>query len=69
MNAPKINSPRPKLVDCRKRQGLTQEELARKAEITRAYLANIESGKHTPSLKVALKISTVLEESIDELFL
>jgi putative transcriptional regulator len=61
-------APRLKLVDCRKGLGLTQEELAKEAEISRAYLVNIEKGKHTPSLQVAQKLSMILGKSVDELF-
>lgn len=62
-------APRNYLVSIRKSQGLTQEELAKQANISRAYLANIENGKHTPSLKVAFKLSTVLNVPMDKLFL
>lgn len=58
-----------KLTEFRKRQGLTQEELAKKANISRSYLANLESGKYTPSLEVAKNLSVILEVSVDELFL
>ena len=64
-----MNSPRLKLVETRKTFGFTQEELAKKAKISRAYLANIETGKHTPSLEVAKKLSLILNETVDELFL
>lgn len=64
-----MSTPRKNLVSLRKTQGLTQEKLAEKAEISRAYLANIEVGKHTPSLKVARKLSSILKTSVDELFL
>lgn len=62
-------TPRLKLVNTRKSLGLTQEELASKAEISRAYLANIEAGKHTPSLDVASKLAFLLNKSVEELFL
>jgi putative transcriptional regulator len=61
-------APRLKLVDCRKELGLTQEELAKEVEISRAYLVNIEKGKYTPSLQVAQKLSMILGKSVDELF-
>lgn len=64
-----MNSPREKLVNIRKELDLTQEELANKAGITRAYLANIEAGKYTPSLDVANKLSIILNRPINELFL
>jgi len=60
---------RTKLIQARKNLDLTQEELAEKAEISRAYLANIEAGKHDPSLKVASKLATLLKHPVEELFL
>lgn len=59
---------RTRLVNARKQAGLTQEQLALKAEISRAYLSNIEKGKHTPSLEVAKKISDALKKSIEDIF-
>lgn len=64
-----MNTPRTKLVDSRKKLNMTQEELASKIGISRAYLANIENGKHNPSLGVAGRISKLLNISVDELFL
>lgn len=64
-----MNTSREKLVQYRKNLGLTQEELAKKAQISRAYLTNLESGKYTPSLAVARRLSEIFKKSIDELFL
>jgi len=52
----------------RKQKAITQEELAVKVGITRAYLSNLENGKHKPSLDVALKISEVLGSSVEKIF-
>lgn len=62
------DSPRLKLISARKEKFLTQEQLAELVGITRAYLANIEKGKYTPSLEVAKNISAALNLSIDDLF-
>lgn len=59
---------RTKLIESRKRAKLTQEQLAYKVEISRAYLSNIEKGKHTPSLDVAKKIADTLNTTIDDIF-
>lgn len=56
------------ITQLRKKKGLTQEELALRVGITRAYLSNIENGKYNPSLDVALKISKVLERTIEKIF-
>jgi len=58
-----------KLTEYRKQKGMTQEDLAQKANISRSYLANLESGKYTPSLEVAKNLSVILDVSVDELFL
>jgi putative transcriptional regulator len=63
-----LNTPRIKLVNRRKRLGFTQEELANKIGISRAYLSNIEAGKYNPSLDVARNLASKLDSSIDELF-
>ncbi|MDH4419969.1 helix-turn-helix transcriptional regulator [Bacillus cereus] len=52
----------------RKEKGITQEDLASKVGITRAYLSNLENGKHKPSLNVALKIANILESTVEKIF-
>jgi putative transcriptional regulator len=64
-----LNAPRVKLIKARKDLGMTQEELAKKANISRTYLTNIENGIYTPSLEVAKNIASLLDMSIDALFL
>lgn len=49
-----------KVNEMRRRALLTQKELAEKANISRSYLANIESGKYNPSLKVLKRIADAL---------
>lgn len=56
------------LIKARKEKGLTQQELAEKVGISRAFLANIERGEHAPSLKVACDIAAVLGKPVEELF-
>ncbi|KIV53974.1 hypothetical protein AM501_28655 [Aneurinibacillus migulanus] len=56
------------LVSARQEADLTQEELAKKAKISRSLLSNIERGYATPSLQVARRLSKVLKEPIDYLF-
>jgi putative transcriptional regulator len=63
-----LNTPREKLIKCRKDKGWTQGELAKRTGISRAYLSNIEAGKHTPSLEVARNLSALLGISMEELF-
>lgn len=57
------------LVDARKKMNLTQDDVAERVGISRAYLANIENGKNNPSLEVAHKLSVLFGKSINELLL
>ena len=52
----------------RVREGLTQEELAKKINISRQMVGLIENNKTIPSVEIALKISKVLKEPIERLF-
>ena len=54
--------------DYSKGRGLTQEDLAIKAGVSRQTIISIEKNKFIPGLDVALKISSALEVSIDKLF-
>ena len=47
---------------------LTQEEVAKRAGITRQYYGMIENGERDPSLKTAKKLSKVLGWGVDALF-
>lgn len=49
----------------RKEVGLTQEELADKVGVSRAYMGYIEQGRNAPSLGVLEKIARVLRTSIN----
>lgn len=52
----------------RKEVGLTQEELADKVGVSRAYMGYIEQGRNAPSLEVLEKIAKVLEISMSSFF-
>ncbi|WP_199926734.1 helix-turn-helix transcriptional regulator [Brevibacillus brevis] len=56
------------LINSRKDIGMTQDDLASKAELSRGMLSNIERGYTLPSLPVAYRISKVLKRSIEYLF-
>ncbi|MBZ8120544.1 MULTISPECIES: helix-turn-helix transcriptional regulator [Bacillus cereus group] len=57
-----------KIPNLRKEKGITQEDLALKVGITRAYLSNLENGKYKPSLDVALRIAKILESTVEKIF-
>ena len=52
----------------RKEMDLTQEGLAEKIGISRAYMGYIEQGRNAPSLEVLEKIAKLLKLSLKELF-
>lgn len=56
-----------KIAKKRKAKGFTQEKLADKVNISRAYMGYIEQGRNAPSLEVLEKIARVLGVSISEL--
>ncbi|MCD4806179.1 MAG: helix-turn-helix transcriptional regulator [Methanococcoides sp.] len=58
-----------KIKEFRARYNLTQEELAKKVGVRRETISFLEKGKYNPSLKLAYKVSQVLETTIDELFI
>ena len=49
-----------KIKQFRKKQGLTQQELANKLGITSVYLCNLETGKRTPSFAMLNRIAKAL---------
>ncbi|WP_234710264.1 helix-turn-helix transcriptional regulator [Bacillus mycoides] len=57
-----------KITTLRKEKGITQKKLSLEVGITRAYLSNLENGKHKPSLEVALKIAETLESTVEKIF-
>lgn len=58
---------RNKVAQIRIEQGLTQEKLAKKAEMSRVALSAIENGT-VPNGDTMLKISKALERKVEELF-
>lgn len=59
-----------KITELRKKFNMTQEELAKKAEVTRQTIIALEQGRYNPSLELAHKISKVLKaKKIEEVFI
>jgi len=56
-----------RIEDLRKKKGLTQEELAEKAGLHRAYFWDIEKGRNI-SVKTAYKIAKALGVKLCDLF-
>ena len=57
---------REELIKVRKSLGLTQADMA--AGVHRSYYGLIENGNRNPTLKIAAKIATALNSSIEQLF-
>lgn len=54
--------------ELRNQQGITQEELAQHVGVTRQTIIAIERGNYTPSVILALKISTFFNRPLEEIF-
>jgi putative transcriptional regulator len=48
--------------------GLTQEELGRKAGVSRQTIISIEGGRYDPSLALAMKLAGLLGSTVEDLF-
>ena len=46
--------------EMRQMRGMTQDQLANAALLSRSYLANIEAGRKRPSMKAIARIATAL---------
>lgn len=57
-----------KIREFRTKKGLTQEELASKADLHTTFIAHIESGKKVCSVKSLKKIASALKIPIQSLF-
>lgn len=47
---------------------LTQDELAKKIQVSRQTINTMESGKYIPSTALALKMATLFGVTVEELF-
>ena len=54
--------------ELRKNRSWTQEQFGDLLEVSRQTINSIENGRFDPSLTLALKISKLLEESVEEIF-
>ncbi|SFN72192.1 helix-turn-helix transcriptional regulator [Proteiniclasticum ruminis] len=52
----------------RAKLGYTQEDLAKKANVTRQTIIALEKGSYTPSLELAFKLSDLFQVPIEEIF-
>ncbi|OUQ69169.1 transcriptional regulator [Eubacterium sp. An11] len=52
----------------RKELGLSQEQLARKCDVSRQTVNAIENNKYDPTLSLAFRLAKELQLTVDELF-
>ena len=57
-----------RLKELRKKQNLTQEELAEALGVTRQTILAIENNKYDPTLRLAFKISRFFKTYIENVF-
>lgn len=58
-----------RLREMREKAGMTQEELAAQAGVSRQTIISLEKGKYNPSIILAYSLSKVFNISIEGLFL
>jgi transcriptional regulator with XRE-family HTH domain len=54
-----------RITQLRKQQNLSQEQLAKKTEVSRTIIGNYERNTNTPSIEVLIKLSKVFNVSMD----
>ena len=57
-----------RLRECRAREDMTQDELARLVVVRRETIVHLEKGTYNPSLRLAMDIARVFGTTIEELF-
>ncbi|MHB8657798.1 MAG: substrate-binding domain-containing protein [Solirubrobacteraceae bacterium] len=53
----------------RRKSGLTQAELASRAQVSRQLVAAVEAGRHAPAVDAAIRLAGVLGASVEALFI
>lgn len=62
------NTGKTPLAGCRAARGWSQDDVARRAGISRAAVSSIETGAVVPSVHAALSLARVFDRSVEELF-
>lgn len=57
-----------RIKELRLAQGISQEELARRCEVSRQTVNAIENDKYNPTLALAFSLARELATTVDELF-
>ncbi len=64
----KINMIKNKIYELRVVSRYTQEELAKKLNVTRQTIISLEKGRYIPSLEMGFKVSRLFNKTIEEVF-
>ena len=59
---------RTRMPELRARHGLTQDQLAKAVGVQRETILHLEKGRYNPSLRLAYKISRVLQSTVEDVF-
>lgn len=59
---------RNRIAERRAQAGLTQEELARRAGVTRQTIISLEKNRYNPSLDLAFRVANILGASLPDIF-
>lgn len=57
------------ILQLRKEQGITQQELADAVAVTRQTIISLENGKYNPSINLAYKIAKKFDRTIEDVFI
>jgi putative transcriptional regulator len=57
-----------KIRELRARERMTQDELAKRVDVSRQTIIAIESEKYNPSLELGFKIAKVFKMRVDDIF-
>ncbi|MCI7300436.1 MAG: helix-turn-helix transcriptional regulator [Clostridiales Family XIII bacterium] len=59
-----------RIKECRQEEGLSQEQLSKKADVSRAIVSGLETGAiTTTSTKTLEKIASALNKNVSDIFL
>lgn len=58
-----------RLEELRARNGLTQQELADKLEVSRQTIISLEQGRYNPSILLAFRTARLFDLTIEEIFI
>ncbi len=60
---------RNRLTELRIQNGLTQQELADRVEVSRQTIISLENGRYNPSIMLAFRLARLFNLQIEDLFL